>query len=104
MQPSLANPARRHSPSRIRGDGLHAVPGTRGGINFASTGAAEVWTCQPTKEVCALPKDGSHRLLIVEDDRRTQDALKRLFTYCGWEVQSATTTAEGLRMLEPPPT
>src|SRR4051794_24931720 len=43
------------------------------------------------------------RLLIVEDDPRTQDALRRLFAFTGWEVESATSAAEGLTKLDPPP-
>jgi len=43
------------------------------------------------------------RLLIVEDDRRTQEALTRLFADRGWRVSSATTTADGLSQLDPPP-
>src|SRR3954451_24077462 len=43
------------------------------------------------------------RLLIVEDDRRTQDALRRIFTGRGWEVAMAASTQEGLGKLDPPP-
>ena len=42
-------------------------------------------------------------LLIVEDDRRTQEALTRLFTEQGWRVSSAMTVADGLSQLDPPP-
>lgn len=43
------------------------------------------------------------RLLIVEDDRRTQASLARLFADRGWRISSATTTADGLSQLDPPP-
>jgi two-component system response regulator RegA len=42
-------------------------------------------------------------LLIVDDDWRTLDALKRIFADRGWEVCSAGSMAEGLTQLEPPP-
>lgn len=45
----------------------------------------------------------SPRLLIVEDDRRTREALNRLFTDTGWSVVSVTTAADGLSQLDPPP-
>lgn len=48
-------------------------------------------------------RDGLRRLLIVEDDRRTQDALTKIFTSEGWEVLSATSAQEGLTKLDPPP-
>lgn len=50
-----------------------------------------------------MSQDSQRRVLIVEDDRRTQDALKKIFTYRGWEVESATSTREGLMKLDPPP-
>ena len=43
------------------------------------------------------------RLLIVEDDRRTQESLARLFSERGWRISSATPTADGLNQLDPPP-
>src|SRR4051812_31122253 len=39
------------------------------------------------------------KILIVEDDRATRDALQRLFISRGWEVAMATTQAEGLGLL-----
>lgn len=50
-----------------------------------------------------MVSDPPPRLLIVDDDWRTQDALKRIFADRGWEVCSAGSMAEGLRHLEPPP-
>jgi len=39
------------------------------------------------------------RLLLVEDDLRTQSALRKIFTKLGWEVHSAMTVAGGLALL-----
>jgi two-component system response regulator RegA len=41
--------------------------------------------------------------LVVEDDRTSREALRRLFQARGWEVSTAETLAEGLTLLEPPP-
>ncbi len=43
------------------------------------------------------------RVLVVEDDRASRVALRRLFVARGWEVAEAATLAEGLASLEPPP-
>jgi len=39
------------------------------------------------------------KLLIVEDDRASRDALQGLFISRGWEVVMTTTQAEGLAVL-----
>ncbi len=43
------------------------------------------------------------RMLVVEDDRVTRNALQRLFERRGWDVLVAATVAEGLAQLDPPP-
>jgi len=40
------------------------------------------------------------KLMIIEDDRTTREALQRLFISRGWEVVMVTTQAEGLRLLD----
>ncbi|WP_435011063.1 response regulator transcription factor [Tundrisphaera lichenicola] len=42
-------------------------------------------------------------LLVVEDDPTTRRALQRYFQLKGWEVRVASTVAEGLKLLDPPP-
>jgi DNA-binding response OmpR family regulator len=43
----------------------------------------------------------NHRkMLIIEDDRATRDALQGLFISRGWEVAMVTAQAEGLALLE----
>jgi DNA-binding response OmpR family regulator len=42
-------------------------------------------------------------LLVVEDDPTTRKALRKYFQFKGWEVRTASTVAEGLDQLEPPP-
>ena len=42
-------------------------------------------------------------LLVVEDDAATRNALKRIFVNKGWSVRVASTVAEGLAQLDPPP-
>lgn len=42
-------------------------------------------------------------LLVVEDDPITRKALQRYFQIKGWEVRVASTVAEGLTLLDPPP-
>jgi DNA-binding response OmpR family regulator len=42
-------------------------------------------------------------LLVVEDDPTTSKALRKYFQLKGWEVRTASTVAEGLAQLEPPP-
>ena len=44
-----------------------------------------------------------HRLLIVEDDAETRDALRSTYTRSGWEVREAETVAEALAMLDTEP-
>ncbi len=39
------------------------------------------------------------RLLLVEDDWRTHDALRKILGRLGWEVQSAMTVSGGLALL-----
>jgi len=41
----------------------------------------------------------SKRLLIVDDDRATRDALQRMFFSRGWEVVVVTTELEALTLL-----
>jgi DNA-binding response OmpR family regulator len=43
------------------------------------------------------------RVLIVEDDTPTRNALSRIFAREGWDVQTASTVSEGLAALVPPP-
>src|SRR5437764_7067850 len=40
------------------------------------------------------------KMLIIEDDRATRDALQRLFISRGWEVAMVTTQAEGLALMD----
>ena len=44
-----------------------------------------------------------HRLLVVEDDIPTRDALRDYYTRMGWHVSEAGTVAEGLAMLDAVP-
>jgi DNA-binding response OmpR family regulator len=44
-----------------------------------------------------------HRMLVVEDDPTTRTLLQSLFARRGWEVAIASTVADGLAMLTPPP-
>jgi len=39
------------------------------------------------------------KMLIIDDDRATRDALQRLFISRGWEVALVNTQAEGLAVL-----
>jgi two-component system alkaline phosphatase synthesis response regulator PhoP len=43
------------------------------------------------------------RLLIVEDDDVLREVWRVVFSNRGWEVVVATTVAEGLSLLDPPP-
>ena len=40
---------------------------------------------------------------MVEDDRATSNALRRIFLRKGWDVVHATTVAEALTLLDPRP-
>jgi DNA-binding response OmpR family regulator len=40
------------------------------------------------------------RLLLIEDDWRTQTALRKILSRLGWEVHSAMTVAAGLALLD----
>jgi CheY-like chemotaxis protein len=42
-------------------------------------------------------------VLLVDDHPATRDVLRRLLALCGWDVLEATTVAEGLAQLDPPP-
>lgn len=42
-------------------------------------------------------------LLVIEDDPSTRNALRKCFRLKGWDVRVATTIAEGLAQLDPPP-
>ena len=44
-----------------------------------------------------------YRILVVEDDDASRDALRRLFVHKGWLVSVAKTISEGLEALDPPP-
>ena len=44
-----------------------------------------------------------HRLLVVEDDIPTRNALSDYYTRMGWHVSEAGTVAEGLAMLDAEP-
>jgi len=46
---------------------------------------------------------GLPRVLVVDDDSYTRDALHRLLSGRGWEVSLAATVAEGLERLDPAP-
>ncbi|MEO6809838.1 MAG: response regulator [Isosphaeraceae bacterium] len=50
-----------------------------------------------------MVKHPPHRLLLVEDHPATRNVLRRLLTMRGWDVLEATTIAEGLARLDPPP-
>ena len=43
------------------------------------------------------------RLLIVEDHHEIRIGLRQLLVRRGWDVREATTVAEGLGQLDPPP-
>ena len=43
------------------------------------------------------------RLLIVEDDASLREVWEVIFGSRGWDVASASTVAEGLALLDPPP-
>lgn len=43
------------------------------------------------------------RLLIVEDDAATRQAMRSAFGRKGWVVSEASTVAEALALLDPPP-
>ena len=43
------------------------------------------------------------RLLIVEDDASLREVWEVIFGKRGWDVASASTVAEGLALLDPPP-
>jgi DNA-binding response OmpR family regulator len=43
------------------------------------------------------------RMLVVEDDRTTCDLLRAIFAHLGWQVAVASTVAEALSLLDPPP-
>jgi DNA-binding response OmpR family regulator len=43
------------------------------------------------------------RMLVVEDDRTTCDLLRAIFAHLGWQVLVASTVADALRLLDPPP-
>ena len=53
---------------------------------------------QEAKEFSLRP-----RLLIVEDDASLREVWEVLFGSRGWDVASASTVAEGLALLDPPP-
>lgn len=44
-----------------------------------------------------------HRILIVEDDRSTREALGGIFSRMGWLVRLAATAAEGIEWLDSGP-
>jgi DNA-binding response OmpR family regulator len=50
----------------------------------------------------ATPEPGPlrPRLLLVEDDSRTHNALRKILSRLGWEVHSAMTVAGGLALLD----
>ncbi len=45
----------------------------------------------------------TRRVLVVEDDRVSRKALRRLFAARGWDVAEASTLSEGFQALDPPP-
>jgi CheY-like chemotaxis protein len=49
------------------------------------------------------PETRVQRVLLVEDDRLTRALLEVVFRRCGCEVLSASTVAEGLRLLDESP-
>jgi two-component system OmpR family response regulator len=55
----------------------------------------------PTEPVGAETREEPQkpRLLLVEDDWRTQSALRKILTKLGWEVHSAMTVSGGLALL-----
>src|SRR5262249_22452038 len=48
------------------------------------------------------PMNG-YRILVVEDDAASRDALRRLLDHRGWVVETARTVAEAMESLHPPP-
>ena len=64
------------------------------------------WAIGPAHDP-ALGDEGTdevaRRVLVVEDDRASRSALRRLFAARGWVVAEAATLAEGFAALEPPP-
>ena len=46
---------------------------------------------------------GEHRLLVVEDDVATRDALCEYYSRMGWQISEAGTLAEGLTKLDVEP-
>lgn len=65
------------------------------GYPFASLTAVRQVECRP--------RTGAKRILVVEDDPLTLAALEMVFGRCGCEVISASTVAEGLRLLDEGP-
>jgi CheY-like chemotaxis protein len=49
------------------------------------------------------PEPSNRRLLLVEDDWHTHNALRKILGKLGWEVQSAMTVSAGLSLLEQNP-
>jgi DNA-binding response OmpR family regulator len=49
------------------------------------------------------PETMTRRVLVVEDDRVSRKALRRLFAARGWDVAEASTLSEGFQALDPPP-
>lgn len=44
-----------------------------------------------------------YRVLVVEDDDASREALRRAFHHRGWLVSVASTVTEGMAKLSPPP-
>src|SRR3954447_19635874 len=56
---------------------------------------------------CRVP-DGAtamngYRILVIDDDKATRDALGRLFAHKGWVVTVANCVTEAMTKLDPPP-
>lgn len=55
---------------------------------------------EPQTVTIATPKP---RLLLVEDDPSTANALRSIFTRRGWDVETGSTVHDALALLEPVP-
>jgi len=85
---------------------LHAMMETDRGLFLRSLDGHAGWTClfailcpgHDAEESTVRPK-----LLIVEDDAAMRGVWEAVFGRRGWEVVAASSVAEGLSSLDPPP-
>ena len=71
-----------------------------GGITYADV---KGWRFSGVRLNLGATKVNGYRVLLVEDDAVTRNALRRLLTHKGWVVTVATTVAEAMDSLNPPP-